>query len=240
MMRFLPLLILFLSACSQNIGNLSIVSTQPTNISNEYDSIGQIQGESKIKPNTLYPQASMRMINEAIQNALDISGADLITDATFERNYTFMFLFEANYLVVTGEGWVKKKEGIKREKEIIEYDPDTGEPIDIPTKQESPSFGKDVLYLKSGDFIRGKCDGKTGNYIIFQIDGKNKKYHLEKVELIEIDNKKYYYPFNLPITSTYKYQGLSPITKSKLYYYAGTCVGIIWLTYYIFFEHSMM
>jgi len=113
-------------------------------------------------------------------------------------------------------------------------------PIDIPTKKDNPSFGKDVLYLKSGDFIRGKCDGKTGNYIIFQIDGKNKKYHLEKVELIEIDNKKYYYPFNLPITSTYKYQGLSPITKSKLYYYAGTCVGIIWLTYYIFFEHSMM
>ena len=98
------------------IGNLSIVSTQPTNISNEYDSIGQIQGESKIKPNTRFPQASMTMINEAIQNALDISGADLITDATFERNYTFMFLFEANYLVVTGEGWVKKKEGIKREK----------------------------------------------------------------------------------------------------------------------------
>ena len=149
MMRFLPLLILFLSACSQNIGNLSIVSTQPTNISNEYDSIGQIQGESKIKPNTLYPQASMRMINEAIQNALDISGADLITDATFERNYTFMFLFEANYLVVTGEGWVKKKEGIKREKEIIEYDPDTGEPIDIPTKKE----GNDLARIASQFFF---------------------------------------------------------------------------------------
>ena len=238
MKHFLLLLILFLSACSQNIGNLSIVSTQPTNISNEYDSIGQIQGESKIKPNTLYPQASMRMINEAIQNALDISGADLITDATFELKNTFMIIFEANKLVVTGEGWVKKKEGIKREKEIIEYDPDTGEPIDIPIKQESPLFGKDVLYLKSGDFIRGKCDGKTGNYIIFQIEGKNKKYRLEKVESIEIDNKNYYYPFNLPITSTYKYQGLSPTTKSKLYPLAGTCVVIIWLIIDNFLESS--
>ena len=129
MKRLLPLLILFLSGCSQNIGNLSIVSTQPTNISNEYDSIGQIQGESKVTTDTRHPRASMIMINEAIQNALDISGADLITDATFERNYTFMFYFYTNYLVVTGEGWVKKKEGIKREKEIIEYDPDTGEPI---------------------------------------------------------------------------------------------------------------
>ena len=173
MKHFLPLLILFLSACSQNIGNLSIVSTQPTNISNEYDSIGQIQGESKINTKTSHPRASMTMINEAIQNALDISGADLITDATFERNYTFMFFFEANYLVVTGEGWVKKKEGIKREKEIIEYDPDTGEPI---------------------------------------------------------------------MPQVYSAKGLSPVEK-KVFFglgYAGTCVSIIWLTYYIFFEHLMM
>ena len=171
MKHFLPLLILLLSACSQNIGNLSIVSTQPTNISNEYDSIGQIQGESKINTNTRHPRVNMTMINEAIQNALDISGADLITDATFERNYTFMFFFEANYLVVTGEGWVKKKEGIKREKEIIEYDPDTGEPI---------------------------------------------------------------------MPQVYSAKGLSPVEKKVFLVYAGTCVGIIWLTYYIFFEHSMM
>jgi len=86
-------------------------------------------------------------------------------------------------------------------------------PIDIPTKKDNPSFGKDVLYLKSGDFKRGKCDGKTGNYIIFQIDGKYKKYRLDKVESIEFDNKKYYYPFNLPISSTYKFQGLPPVVK---------------------------
>ena len=139
---------MILSGCSQNIGNLSIVSTQPTNISNEYDSIGQIQGESKINTNTRHPRVNMTMINEAIQNALDISGADLITDATFELKNTFMIIFEANKLVVTGEGWVKKKEGIKREKEIIEYDPDTGEPIDIPTKQEYPF---DISTKKEGN-----------------------------------------------------------------------------------------
>ena len=160
-----------LSACSQNIGNLSIVSTQPTNISNEYDSIGQIQGESKINTKTHHPRVSMTMINEAIQNALDISGADLITDATFELKNTWMFFFEAKYLVVTGEGWVKKKEGIKREKEIIEYDPDTGEPI---------------------------------------------------------------------MPQVYSAKGLSPVDKKVFLVYAGTCVGIIWLTYYIFAEHSMM
>ena len=99
-------------------------------------------------------------------------------------------------------------------------------------------FGQDVLLLKSGKNYKGKCDGKVGSYIIFQIDGKNKKYRLEKVESIEIDNKNYYYPFNLPITSTYKYQGLSPTTKSKLYPLAGTCVGIIWLYIDYFLESS--
>ena len=78
-------------------------------------------------------------------------------------------------------------------------------------------FGQDVLTLKNGDFKRGKCDGKSNGYIIFQIDEKYKKYRLDKVESIEIDNKKYYYPFNLPITSTYKYQGLSTVSKNILF-----------------------
>ena len=85
-------------------------------------------------------------------------------------------------------------------------------------------FGQDVLYLKSGKFKKGKCDGKVGSYIIFQIDGKYKKYRLDKVESIEFDNKKYYYPFNLPISSTYKYQGLSTATKNVLLGSAACCL----------------
>ena len=85
-------------------------------------------------------------------------------------------------------------------------------------------FGQDVLTLKNGDFKRGKCNGKSNGYIIFQIDEKYKKYRLDKVESIEIDNKKYYYPFNLPITSTYKYQGLSTATKNVLLGSAACCL----------------
>ena len=90
-------------------------------------------------------------------------------------------------------------------------------------------FGQDVLTLKNGDFKRGKCNGKSNGYIIFQIDGKYKKYRLDKVESIEIDNKKYYYPFNLPITSTYKYQGLSTATKNVLLGSAACCLAPIML-----------
>ena len=72
--------LIILSGCSQNIGNLSIVSTRPTSISNEYESIGFIQGESTIY---MAPADKMPRINDPIQNALNISGADLITNASF-------------------------------------------------------------------------------------------------------------------------------------------------------------
>ena len=126
MKKYLFISLIILSGCSQNIGNLSIVSTRPTNISNEYESIGLIQGES-----TIYMVAADKMprINDPIQNALNISGAELITNATFElETYPFMKIIK-----VRGEGWVKKKEGniieTQRKKKIIEYDPETGEPI---------------------------------------------------------------------------------------------------------------
>ena len=126
---FLLLSLIILSGCSQNIGNLSIVSTQPTSISNEYESIGPVQGESTIID---FFGFKMPMINDAIQNALFVSGADLITNATFELE-TFAFILITKKLVVMGEGWVRKKEGMnietKREKKITEYNPETGEPI---------------------------------------------------------------------------------------------------------------
>jgi len=71
----------------------------------------------------------MPRINEPIQNALNISGADLITNATFElKTYPYMKIIK-----VKGEGWVLKKDDniieTQRKKKIIEYDPSTGEPI---------------------------------------------------------------------------------------------------------------
>ena len=126
MKKYLFISLIILSGCSQNIGNLSIVSTRPTNISNEYESIGLIQGES-----TMFASSADKMprINDPIQNALNISGADLITNASFELE-TYLFF---KIIKVTGEGWVKKTEGntieTQTQKKIIEYDPGTGEPI---------------------------------------------------------------------------------------------------------------
>ena len=75
------------------------------------------------------PADKMPRLNDPIQNALNISGAELITNATFElETYPFMKIIK-----VKGEGWVKMKEGniieIQRKKKIIGYDPATGDPI---------------------------------------------------------------------------------------------------------------
>lgn len=126
MKKYLFISLIILSGCSQNIGNLSIVSTRKTNISNEYESIGLIQGK-----NTIFASSADKMpqINDPIQNALNISGADLITNATFELE-TYLFF---KIIKVTGEGWIKKKDSniieTQRKKKILEYDPETGEPI---------------------------------------------------------------------------------------------------------------
>ena len=126
MKKYLFISLIILSGCSQNIGNLSIASTRPTNISNEYESIGLIQGESTIY---MAPADKMPRLNDPIQNALNISGAELITNATFVlETYPFMKIIK-----VKGEGWVKKNQDsiieTERLRKIIEYDPATGEPI---------------------------------------------------------------------------------------------------------------
>ena len=75
------------------------------------------------------PADKMPRLNDPIQNALNISGAELITNATFElETYPFMKIIK-----VKGDGWVKKNQDsiieTERLKKIIEYDPATGEPI---------------------------------------------------------------------------------------------------------------
>ena len=76
------------------------------------------------------------------------------------------------------------------------------------------------------------------------MEGENDstKFPMKDVAMIKTSDGEFTYPFDVPIISQpkYKYQGLSPVEKKVFIVCAGTCVGIIWLTYYIFFEHSRM
>ena len=68
-------------------------------------------------------------------------------------------------------------------------------------------FGQDVLYLKSGEFKKGTCIEKVGNDIVFQVEGENiyTKFSIDLVEIIETNNRKYYYPFDIPTKQEYPF-----------------------------------
>ena len=97
---------IILSGCSQNIGNLSIVSTRPMEIDERYESVGLIEGKSE-----LVTSSSNKMVNidKAIDNALTLFEADLITDVTLELTTSTVFMTRRK-LIVTGEGWKIKEQ----------------------------------------------------------------------------------------------------------------------------------
>ena len=92
--------------CSQNIGSLSIASTQPVEIDKKYESIGLIEGESEL---VTYSSRKMVNIDKAIDNALTLFKADLMTDVTLELT-TSTFYMTRRKLTVTGEGWKIKEQ----------------------------------------------------------------------------------------------------------------------------------
>jgi len=130
MKKIILILFLFFVGCSQHLGRLSIASTRDADVLHNYISIGPIQGEANIMVMDSYKMPS---IEDAIQNALFISGADLITDASFQLETTHILLYINRRLIVTGEGWVKTHRSSKttptKEKIFIKYDPKTGKPI---------------------------------------------------------------------------------------------------------------
>ena len=97
---------IIISGCSQNIGSLSIASTQPVEIDKTYESIGLIEGESE-----LVTSSSRKMVNidKAIDNALTLFKADLMTDVTLELT-TSTFYMTRRKLTVTGAGWKIKQQ----------------------------------------------------------------------------------------------------------------------------------
>ena len=103
-------------------------------------------------------------------------------------------------------------------------------------------FGQDVLILKSGESYNGKFIRTVGlSSVVFQVEGENDstKFPMKNVAIIKTG-----YGFELESELTYpfdqNYKGFSDPKKTVLLLGCGACVGIIWLTYYIFFEHSMM
>ena len=91
-------------------------------------------------------------------------------------------------------------------------------PINIPTKKDNPSFGQDILNLKSGESFEGTFLEKLGRDIIFKAvgDTTTKKYPIWDIETIETMNwGELTYPFDIPT----KNEGneLAPIAMQFLF-----------------------
>ena len=134
MKRFLPLLIVFLSGCGhQHIANFSLVSTKATNLNNQYESIGSIEGADIAYIIFIIPTGTVK-IDNAVNNTLLSNNADYITN-TFISRESFYFPYIGGYqkYKVKGEGWQKidkvKEFETEQIRKIKEFDPETGEPI---------------------------------------------------------------------------------------------------------------
>ncbi len=96
-------------------------------------------------------------------------------------------------------------------------------------------FGQDVLYLKSGEYKKGISIAKVGDNIFFQIEGLDiyNKFSIDLVEMIEINGRNYYYPFDIPKKEYFDTKSLSP-EKEIIKYYGGLCLFFLIGTVFFF------
>jgi hypothetical protein len=131
--KFLLISSIILSGCSQNIANFTLVSTESTNLDNEYESIGQIEGVDIAYIIVVIPTGTPR-IDEAVKNALLTNNADYITNTVIKiESFYFPYIGGYQKYKVKGEGWRKidkiKEFETEQIRKIKEFDPETGEPI---------------------------------------------------------------------------------------------------------------
>ena len=133
MKKYLFISLIILSGCSQNIANFTLVSTESTNLDNEYESIGQIEGVDIAYIIVVIPTGTPR-IDEAVKNALLTNNADYITNTVIKiESFYFPYIGGYSRYKVKGEGWRMidnvMSPAIQPLRKIKGYKPETGEPI---------------------------------------------------------------------------------------------------------------
>jgi len=133
MKKYLFISLIILSGCSQNIANFTLVSTESTNLDNEYESIGQIEGVDIVYIIVVIPTGTPR-IDEAVKNALLTNNADYITNTVIKlESFYFPYIGGYSRYKVKGEGWRMIDNVMPRVaqplRKIKGYKPETGEPI---------------------------------------------------------------------------------------------------------------
>ena len=120
-------------SCSQNIANLSLVSTNSGldfNVSS-YEDVGFVEGEDKQYIISFIPLGQIR-IDRAISNTLIKNNLDFLTNASIEiETFYIPYLWGYRTYKLKGKGW-KKNNSLKiklNNPTNIKYDPLTGDPV---------------------------------------------------------------------------------------------------------------
>ena len=180
---------LIIFGCSQNIANLTLVSTKSTDLSSKYESIGQIEGSDVSHIIVIIPTKLAPRIDKAVDNALINNNADYLTNAIVKsESFYIPYVYGFNKYKVIGEGWKL--------------------PLDSIDNIDNDKFENDLLILKSGKehsinyiskdekgitfFAQGATNSETLPYslilklvlengeIVFESGNSNRELFLEK------------------------------------------------------------
>ena len=91
-------------------------------------------------------------------------------------------------------------------------------------------FGQDVLFLKSGEFYKGRYVKKVDKLIVFQVEGENHftPFPINDVAIIKTSNwGELTYPFNIPRKAYSDYIRISP--EEKFVMNGILCAAGLWL-----------
>ena len=79
-------------------------------------------------------------------------------------------------------------------------------------------FGQDVLFLKSGEFYKGRYVKKVDELIVFQVEGENHftPFPINDVAIIKTSDGEFTYPFKFPTK-------LEFTPENKIVLKAGAC-----------------
>jgi len=95
-------------------------------------------------------------------------------------------------------------------------------------------FGQDVLFLKSGEFYKGRYVKKVDELIVFQVEGENHftPFPINDVAIIKTSNwGELTYPFDIPTNSSNYWNIDNWYIDSKFKNCALSLVLLIWLAF---------
>mgnify|MGYP001250158524 CR=1 FL=1 len=103
------LFLLMLIGCSARIGDFSVISTKNIDMDGEYELVGRDVKGTDMRPIILYIPTGTPTIENAIDDALESVGGDIMTDVIITSNVWWLYLYGEQKYIVVGDVWKEVK-----------------------------------------------------------------------------------------------------------------------------------